>query len=464
MDDVRKNIREAVAKIRPELPVREQRRVVDQVMDTIEKHNPTSDAVPVNVPANPSESSLRRATVTERGVPKPGGGVAFIVRCERNGTVKEVIQDALGVGPRLPPGAELTASVVSPFHLRRITRFFRSVRENRVSFDCAVTVLAPSGSVRLYCSGFVVGNDIITIATPHPLSTTVPRELGMLAKQKPEILNSVLEELAAWKTKNTNTGPSENPSDSPASVAQDPKDPRTGTRRRRLLELAAHDLRNPMSGILAACQYLLEDASEALEPHQKLVLYSIESSTQVALQLIQSLAEISSIHLGEPELDPRPTDIVSVLEQSVAAVRQWADVMKVKLQTKVKDQLPVLTVDPARLRETFRGIIVAGIGTSQGAGKIDIVVGRRAHDVVISLRREYTTPVRHPPPVEAGSTLPHGAPRRLSDLHASLLLARSKRILEAHGGRLRAETHGKYWHAWTVTLPMNAEQSGGMGG
>src|SRR3954471_21437945 len=120
MDDVRKNVREAVAKSRPELPVREQRRLVDQLMDTIEKHNPTPDAVPVNVPVNPGESSLRRATVTERAVAKSGGGLAFVVRCERNGTVKEVIQDALGLGSRLSAGVELTSSVVSPFHLRRV--------------------------------------------------------------------------------------------------------------------------------------------------------------------------------------------------------------------------------------------------------------------------------------------------------------------------------------------------------
>ena len=33
----------------------------------------------------------------------------------------------------------------------------------------------------------------------------------------------------------------------------------------QLLEVAAHDLRNPISGILAASQYLLEDARSVLD-------------------------------------------------------------------------------------------------------------------------------------------------------------------------------------------------------
>ena len=72
---------------------------------------------------------------------------------------------------------------------------------------------------------------------------------------------------------------------------------------RVLLELAAHDLRNPLSGVLTATQLLIEEASPVLSPDQRLLLRSIESSTQFMLRLVEDMVELPQLKDGNRKLD-----------------------------------------------------------------------------------------------------------------------------------------------------------------
>jgi nitrogen-specific signal transduction histidine kinase len=51
----------------------------------------------------------------------------------------------------------------------------------------------------------------------------------------------------------------------------------------------AHDLQNPISGILAATQYLIEDAGPILADHHLTALHAIEASGFRLLRLIDTL-------------------------------------------------------------------------------------------------------------------------------------------------------------------------------
>ena len=77
----------------------------------------------------------------------------------------------------------------------------------------------------------------------------------------------------------------------------------------QLLELAAHDLRNPISGILAAGQYLLEDAGAVLDEQHLAMLQSIDSSSRTMLRLIDDVIELANLESGELRLEIRATEI-----------------------------------------------------------------------------------------------------------------------------------------------------------
>src|SRR5215469_5890872 len=102
-------------------------------------------------------------------------------------------------------------------------------------------------------------------------------------------------------------------------------DSKTGRKRRiRLIRLLAHDLRNPVSGILAASQCLLEDASSVLDSQQMTLLRSIESSSDLMLRLIEDMLEVAQAIDGGARLRLRPSNVSRLIDHSVALHRQGA--------------------------------------------------------------------------------------------------------------------------------------------
>src|SRR5437868_2049315 len=119
----------------------------------------------------------------------------------------------------------------------------------------------------------------------------------------------------------------------------------------QLLEVAAHDLRNPISGILAAGQYLVDDAGSVLDEHHLALLESIDSSGRSMLRLIDDVIELSHIESGTLRLDIQATDIQPLLHRALLSTQPAADRKKVKLDVVAgtNGPLPALDIDPARV-------------------------------------------------------------------------------------------------------------------
>jgi len=455
MDYLRQHLDEGVARRRPELTAGDRQAIIDQIVEFIESYRLNSRSGPARtaVSARRDATSVHRRS-EEDSTALEAGAIGFVVTCQPDGKITEVVHDGLGYGSPLEIGTEFSA-IVSPFHLRKAARFLRGIHLNHPAYDCLLSVLGRSGMIRQFCSGFSVGTQIVVIATEDPLAMSIPQQLSRLVHKAPAKLGPVLEELAAWKRRQKRAHPADADSRPRAGEPGPPSETAlelsTSAGRRRLLELAAHDLRNPVSGILAACQYLTEDASQALEPYQVLILSSIESSTRVALQLIQDLAEIPSIQFGKPHLELHPADLAAVIHQAISAARLLAESMKVKVHLGGKEQTATIRADAARLSEAVYGLIVDAVRASQAPGDIEITFDIRGSEASLLLKRNYT--------MAAGQPGSKGTRRKLSDIHAAMLLARTRRIVDAHGGALRLETRARHEYSWIMTLPAGATQT-----
>jgi signal transduction histidine kinase len=77
----------------------------------------------------------------------------------------------------------------------------------------------------------------------------------------------------------------------------------------RTLGMTAHDLRNSISGILNASEYLLGDA-DGLAEDQLLLLRAITASSKFMLSLTNDIVQLSTMEAGELRLALQPTDFV----------------------------------------------------------------------------------------------------------------------------------------------------------
>ena len=158
----------------------------------------------------------------------------------------------------------------------------------------------------------------------------------------------------------------------------------------QLLEVAAHDLRNPISGILAAGQYLVDDAGSVLDEHHLALLESIDSSGRSMLRLIDDVIELSHIESGTLRLDIQATDIQPLLHRALLSSQPAADRKKIKLDvlTGTNGPLPALDIDPARIFRALDSLVTNTIKLTRAGSRIEVIIGARAGKATISLRTD----------------------------------------------------------------------------
>jgi signal transduction histidine kinase len=209
----------------------------------------------------------------------------------------------------------------------------------------------------------------------------------------------------------------------------------------QLLEVTAHDLRNPISGILAAGQYLLEDANSVLDDHHLALLQSIDSSSRSMLRLIEDALELCGIESGHLRLEIETTDLQPVMNRALLLSNMVADLKQIRMEVEHRGSasLPPICVDPVRILHALDSLLLTSIKLARPGSRISIGAGSRGNRLTVWVRsegfgispvalRSLFNPFRrgrnNRPGVEGG---------------IALSLAKVGRIIEAHGGAVRVE-------------------------
>lgn len=222
---------------------------------------------------------------------------------------------------------------------------------------------------------------------------------------------------------------------------------------RALLELAAHDLRNPLSGVLTATQLLIEEASRVLSQDQLILLRSIESSAQFMLRLVDDMVELPQLGAGKAKLELRSVEVGSLVEHVVAASRPLAENRRISIGVGVQRPLATVTADPVRLVRALEALLTSSIRSSEAGGTIELLVGFEAEYVVITL--SYEAPGHSRDNLRSLFDTPPAkrTKRRFTEQRAALGLAYARGIVEAHHGTFRLEADQKGRSSVVISLP-----------
>ena len=225
---------------------------------------------------------------------------------------------------------------------------------------------------------------------------------------------------------------------------------------RLLLELAAHDLRNPLSGVLTATQLLIEDANQVLNRDQLILLRSIESSTQFMLRLVDDMVEIPQFGAGDPKLDWHSVEIGPLIDHVVAVNRSLAENRRIKFEVSVHRPEATVNADPVKLARALEALLTSSIRSSETGSKIELLVDVETQHVVITLRHEAAghssvalRSLFDPSPTNRTK-------RRFSEERAALTLAYARGIVQAHQGTVRLNAGPKGTSSVVISLPLSA--------
>ena len=223
-----------------------------------------------------------------------------------------------------------------------------------------------------------------------------------------------------------------------------------------ILGMVAHDLRNPLSGILNATEYVLDDAASLLGENDVKLLQAIESTSRFMLRLIDDIVEISAIESGKLHLDRKPTDILSLIEQVLSLNRPMAERKQISIDLIAHSGLPPISVDSTKMYRVIDNLLTNAIKFSSPGDSVKIRLHAGGESINISVQDQGPgIPARELKAVF--KVFQQGRSANVSKASgAGLGLAIAKRIVEAHGGKLLLESKIGTGSTLTVALPTHA--------
>ncbi len=216
---------------------------------------------------------------------------------------------------------------------------------------------------------------------------------------------------------------------------------RLETVRRDFIANVSHELRTPLASLQALSETLQEGALEDPAAGRRF-LGLMQSEIDSIGQIIRELLELSMIESGKVPLSVQPVTPAALW--AVVAVRMQIQSERngLRLENLCPEDLPAVGADPLRMEQVMINLLHNAIKFTPPGGTITLSAQVREGEVVFSIR---DTGVGIP-----ADDLPriferfYKADRSRSGGGTGLGLAIARHIVEAHGGRIWAEsTEGK---------------------
>jgi len=220
--------------------------------------------------------------------------------------------------------------------------------------------------------------------------------------------------------------------------------------RRRLLADVSHELRTPLTVVQGNIEAMLDGVHEADEAH----LAAILEETRVLGRLVDDLRTVALSESGSLPLHREPTDLAVVATDAVGGFRSAAQAAGVALDTEIADDIPLLEVDPVRIREVISNLVANALRHTPSGGSIavDARVDEAGRAVVVTVRDTGTG-------IDP-ELLPHVFDRFAKapgSRGSGLGLAIARGLVEAHGGSIEVESTPDRGSTFRFRIPLNHE-------
>jgi PAS domain S-box-containing protein len=215
----------------------------------------------------------------------------------------------------------------------------------------------------------------------------------------------------------------------------------------------AHELKQPITAALTnaktCVRWLRRDTADVAEGCEA-ALRMINDATRAA-EVIDRVRSLYRRDTSDREL----LDVNEIIREMIVLLRDKADRNSISIRTELYSDLPLITADRVQLQQVLMNLILNGIEAMNDAkGELRITSKRTADaQVLVSVS-------------DSGIGLPVGAVDRIFDAFfttkaqgTGMGLSISRRIIESHGGSLRACANPGRGATFQFTLPADVAAS-----
>jgi two-component system phosphate regulon sensor histidine kinase PhoR len=224
--------------------------------------------------------------------------------------------------------------------------------------------------------------------------------------------------------------------------------------RRDFISNISHELRTPLASLKALVDTLRDGALED-PPAAQRFLDRVEVEVDALTQMVQELLELSRVESGQVPLDRQEHHIEEVLSLSVERLRPQAQRAGLELVLDLSEERPQVLIDADRVRQVLTNLLHNAIKFTPPGGKVRVWTKQAGAEVVVAVSD--TGVGIAPEDLARIFERFYKADQARSGGGTGLGLAIAKHIVQAHGGRIWAESVEGKGSAFYFSLPCREE-------
>jgi two-component system, NtrC family, sensor kinase len=220
----------------------------------------------------------------------------------------------------------------------------------------------------------------------------------------------------------------------------------------KLAAVVAHEINNPLAGILTYSKLLKKRLSREAAPDAENIgmLELMESESRRCGEIVKNLmtfARPSSINM-------EPSDLNAVIDRCVRLVQHQLTLKNIELHLELESVLPAVRCDPGQIEQVILALMMNAIDAMPNGGNLRLASRTTASGQAVELK------IR-----DDGVGMPHEVLAKMFEPFFTtkehgrglgLGLAISRNIVDRHGGRIEVASEPGHGTTFTITLPLQS--------
>ncbi len=221
------------------------------------------------------------------------------------------------------------------------------------------------------------------------------------------------------------------------------------------LATMSHELRTPLNAIMGFSELMKEKVAGELSAKQRRYVDNILASSEHLLALINDILDMSKVESGKIELVIETISVPETVNETLTLLKETALRRKVIIKKELDPELEFIEADKLRFKQVLFNLIDNAVKFSKPEGGVVRVTAKKegnmakfsVSDTGIGIKEENMGRLfKEFEQVSFGISRKYGG--------TGLGLAISKKLVELHGGRIRAESKFGEGSTFTFVLPI----------
>ncbi len=384
-------------------------------------------------------------------------GLALI--CDHQGLIQKVLRNDLGLSEVVP--GQLFMRFLNSASRMKAMSFLAELNKQGSVPDWELDISGDKQPLTLHFAGSRVDEGLlITAAVNGQLARRLYEDMLRINNEQTNLLRAVIKQKVEIKPATPNQGQYEEISHLNNELVNMQRElskknaelASLNALKNQFLGMAAHDLRNPLQGILYYSEFLLEDPAR-LEADQLEFITVIHDQSQYMTSLVNDLLDVATIESGKLQLDLQPVDLAKLAQTNLVRNRLFAGRKNITLDFEVGN-IPMSLLDAAKMEQVLDNLTTNAIKYSRPGSHVHIRLRVVGTEIMLSVQDEGPG---IPPaeldllfkPFQRTSVKSTGGEKS-----SGLGLVIAKRIVNGHAGRIWVESQVGIGSTFFVAIPI----------